>query len=104
MCPRTHFLQSIVLLLPLLLRNKPQNLQVTITVSGKSKQKRSHIGILDIFETQTMPQSHTDSPSVLRLRDGVGTSLAVVLGHIFTLLEGCSLILQDVSDTESVAI
>lgn len=30
--------------------------------------------------------------------------MAVVLGHIFTLLEGGSLILQDMTDTEGIAI
>ena len=30
--------------------------------------------------------------------------MAVVLGHIFTLLEGGGLILQDVPDTEGIAI
>lgn len=30
--------------------------------------------------------------------------MAVILGHIFTLLEGGSLVLQNVSDTESVAV
>lgn len=43
-------------------------------------------------------------PAVLRLGDGVGASLAVVLGHIFTLLEGSGLILQDMTDTEGIAI
>lgn len=43
-------------------------------------------------------------PAVLRFGDGVGAALAVILGHIFTLLEGGSLVLQNVSDTESVAV
>lgn len=43
-------------------------------------------------------------PAVLRLGDGVGALLAVVLGHIFTLLEGSGLILQDMTDTEGIAI
>lgn len=44
------------------------------------------------------------SPTVLRFGDGIGAALAVILGHIFTLLEGGSLILQNVSDTEGVAV
>lgn len=54
-----------------------------------------------------MPHEHTKktyTPAVLRLGDGVGAPLAIVLGHIFTLLEGGCLILQDVPDTESIAI
>lgn len=51
-----------------------------------------------------MIASGVHSPAVLRLGDGVGTSLAVVLGHIFTLLEGGSFILQNVTDTEGIAI
>lgn len=53
---------------------------------------------------QDMHAKKDHTPAVLRLGDGVGTSLAVVLGHIFTLLEGGRLILQDVPYTESVAI
>lgn len=45
-----------------------------------------------------------NSPTVLRFGDGVGAALAVILGHIFTLLEGGSLVLQNVSDTEGVAV
>lgn len=45
-----------------------------------------------------------NSPTVLKLGDGVGAALAVILGHIFTLLEGGSLVLQNVSDTEGVAV
>lgn len=50
--------------------------------------------------------AHIESytPPVLRLRDGVGAPLAVVLGHIFTLLEGGCLVLQDMPDAESIAI
>lgn len=62
-------------LFPLLLGDKAENLQVTVAV-----------------------------PAVLRLGDWVGTSLAVVFGHIFTLLEGGGLVLQNVPDTESIAI
>lgn len=45
-----------------------------------------------------------NSPTVLRFGDGVGAALAVILGHIFTLLEGGSLVLQNVSDTEGVPV
>lgn len=62
-------------LFPFLLGDKAENLQMAVTVSA-----------------------------VLRLGDGVGTSLAVVLGHILTLLEGSRLILQNMPDTESIAI
>lgn len=48
--------------------------------------------------------TQTYTPAVLRLGNRVGTPLAIVLGHIFTLLEGGCLILQDVPDTESIAI
>lgn len=49
-------------------------------------------------------QNQSYIPAVLRLGDGVGTPLAVVLGHILALLEGSSLILQNVPDTKSIAI
>lgn len=52
----------------------------------------------------TLQRGKQNSPTVLRLGDGVGAALAVVLGHIFTLLEGGSLVLQNVSDTEGVAV
>lgn len=47
---------------------------------------------------------HRYSPTVLRFGDGVCAALAVVFGHIFTLLEGGSLVLQNVPDTEGVAV
>lgn len=54
---------------------------------------------------QSKAAPHCQSlPAVLRFRNGVGAALAVILGHIFTLLEGGSLVLQNVSDTESVAV
>lgn len=43
-------------------------------------------------------------PAILWFGNGVGTALAVILGHIFTLLEGGSLVFQNVSDTESVTV
>lgn len=73
--PGSHLLQGLLLLLPLLLGDKSQDLQMAVAVSA-----------------------------VLCLGDGVCTSLAVVLGHIFTLLEGGGLVLQNVPYTESVAI
>lgn len=51
-----------------------------------------------------LQMGNENSPTVLRFGDGVGAALAVILGHIFTLLEGGSLVLQNVSDTESVAV
>lgn len=47
---------------------------------------------------------HAYTPAVLRLWDGVGAPLAVILGHIFTLLEGSCLILQYMPDTEGIAV
>lgn len=67
MCSRTHFLQSIVLLFPLLLRNKSQNLQVTITVSEKQTKKV----ILDISEKHDIEKNTLQS---LRLTSGPQTS------------------------------
>lgn len=43
-------------------------------------------------------------PTILWFGNGVGTALAVILGHIFTLLEGGGLVFQNVSDTESVTV
>lgn len=43
-------------------------------------------------------------PTVFRFGDGVGAALAIVLGHIFTLLEGGSLVLQNVPDTKGVTV
>lgn len=52
----------------------------------------------------SLQMGNHNSPTVLRFGDGVGAALAVILGHIFTLLEGGSLVLQNVSDTEGVAV
>lgn len=49
-------------------------------------------------------QSTRASPAVLSFGDGVGTSLAVVLGHIFTLLEGSGLVLENVADAKGIAV
>lgn len=73
--PDLYLLYGIILFLPLFFRYKAKYLQVAVAV-----------------------------PTVLRLGDGVGAALAVILGHIFTLLEGGSLVLQNVSDTEGVAV
>lgn len=97
-----------MLLLPFLLGDKSKNLQVAVTVSGKQNTSSAYFAhfphnIVD-YATHVHTKKQTYTPAVLRLGDGVGAPLAVVLGHIFTLLEGGCLILQDVPDTESIAI
>lgn len=44
------------------------------------------------------------SPAVLRFGNGVGASLAVVLSHIFTLLERSSLVFKNMPDAEGIAV
>lgn len=106
MWPGAHFLQSVVFLFPFLLWDESQNLQVAVTVSG-NKKTTNKLRKADISTLQCrMCATHTESytPTVLRLGDGVCAPLAIVLGHIFTLLEGGCLVLQDMPDAEGIAI
>ena len=78
---------------------------MAVTVSGKQEHILSIVGTACFLgKHRGICDTETYTPAVLRLRDGVGTSLAVVLGHIFTLFERGCLILQNVPDTESIAV
>lgn len=68
----------------------------------KNKFRNVDISTLQRGICATYTESY--APTVLRLGDGVRAPLAIVLGHIFTLLEGGCLVLQDMPDAESIAI
>lgn len=93
---------------------------MAITVSGKERAKKlnlewQHYAVVEsntyiefghrtLWTTFGWLGAWRLSPAVLRFGDGVGASLAVVLSHIFTLLEGSSLVFKNMPDAEGIAV